>query len=281
MEQERALRRAAAARLGNAASGDHPNSADAVLVRLRVGRMDRRAPQLLLVSRIVLFVFFQIVVAATLAATGRPDPWGRSAAWWPITATAANLATIALLDRVARDEGLTLADLYNLGLQRRTDLFALIGVLAGAIALGIVPGLVFGALLFGDAARAAALFIGPLPFAVALIGLVAFPVTAAFAELPTYFGYAMPRLEAMWQTRWRAVVVCALFLAMQQLTLPLIWDVRFLVWRGLVFLPLAAYLGVVIRERPAFLPYLMATQAIVQFVAASQVVQVSLAPFTR
>ena len=57
--------------------------------------------------------------------------------------------------------------------------------------------------------------------------------------------------------------------------------VRFLVWRGLVFLPLAAYLGVVIRERPAFLPYLMATQAIVQFVAASEVAQVSLATFAR
>jgi len=281
MEQARALGRAAGAKLSTAALDAHPNSADSVLVRLRVGRMDRRAPALVLVSRIVLFAVFQVVVAAVLAAAGRPDPWARSAAWWPITATAANLVTIALLDRVARHEGLTLADLYNLGLQRRSDLPQLIGVLAGAIVLGIVPGVILGALFFGDAARAAATFVGPLPFAVALVGLVAFPVTAAFAELPAYFGYVMPRLEAMWQGRWRALLVSALFLALQQLTLPLVWDAPFLVWRALVFLPLALFLGVIIRGRPGFLPYLMATQAIVQFVAASQVVQVSLATFAR
>ena len=251
MDHARRLGRAAATKPTSAAPDERPNSADAVLVRLRVGRMDRRAPIVMLVSRIALFALFQVAVAAVLAATGRPDAWARSAAWWPISATAANLVTIALLDRFARDEGLMLADLYNLGLQRRSDLVPLIGVVAGAIALGIVPGLVFAALLLGDATRAAAPFIGPLPFAVALVGLVAFPVTAAFAELPTYFGYVMPRLEALWQTRWRAVLVSALFL------------------------------GVVIRERPGFLPYLMAAQAIVQFVAASQVVQVSLATFAR
>ena len=34
----------------------------------------------------------------------------------------------------------------------------------------------------------------PLPMWAILLGFL-FPITIAFAELPTYFGYVMPRLE--------------------------------------------------------------------------------------
>jgi membrane protease YdiL (CAAX protease family) len=80
--------------------------------------------------------------------------------------------------------------------------------------------------------------------------------TVALTELPTYFAYCMPRLEA--QTgRWSAVLLSSFFLAAQHCTLPLIWDGRFFVWRLLMFIPFALFVGLLLRWRPQLLPYLV------------------------
>ncbi len=52
-----------------------------------VDRADRATPLVLtvaLVMRLVLFALAQGVIAALLAWGGTPDPWGASAAGWPI-----------------------------------------------------------------------------------------------------------------------------------------------------------------------------------------------------
>jgi hypothetical protein len=36
---------------------------------------------------------------------------------------------------------------------------------------------------------------------------------------------------------------------------PLLWDARFLTWRGLMFIPFALVTGLILRWRPALLPY--------------------------
>ena len=47
----------------------------------------------------------------------------------------------------------------------------------------------------------------PLPNFINYILLIAFPVTIAFAELPTYFGYLMPRLEKSLGKKWLAMLL--------------------------------------------------------------------------
>jgi hypothetical protein len=72
----------------------------------------------------------------------------------------------------------------------------------------------------------------------------------------------MPRLASANGWRIRAVVVCAAVLSVQHVFLPLLFDWRYLVWRALMFLPFALWLGYVIYRRPTTLPYLVVAHAL-------------------
>jgi hypothetical protein len=101
----------------------------------------------------------------------------------------------------------------------------------------------------------------PLPMWAFVVSFL-FPLTIAFAELPTYFGYAMPRLEAQLKNGWIAWLIASFFLAAQHMFLPLILDGGYLLWRFGMFLPFALLTGLVIKLRPALLPYFVIVHAL-------------------
>ena len=70
-------------------------------------------PLLMLLSRVVFFALFQILIASLFALRGSAQPWQVSIGWWPITATLTNLLCLVLLDRFMRLEGLHLRNLYT------------------------------------------------------------------------------------------------------------------------------------------------------------------------
>jgi hypothetical protein len=102
----------------------------------------------------------------------------------------------------------------------------------------------------------------------AVIGLVAFPVTMAVAELPTYYGLILPRLQETWSNRWIALCVVVAWHAAQHVTLPLIFDVRFIAWRFFMFLPLAFLVAAAVQRRRSVLPYLMVVHGLLDTGAA-------------
>jgi hypothetical protein len=55
--------------------------------------------------------------------------------------------------------------------------------------------------------------------------------------------------------RWMSVALPVLFLSLQHMTLPFIPDLRFILYRGLVFLPFAALIGIALYRRPSLFPY--------------------------
>ena len=89
------------------------------------------------------------------------------------------------------------------------------------------------------------------------MGEILFPITQALIELPTYFTYIMPRMETDTHKKWAVIGVASFFLAFQHIAVLLIFDLRFILWRLLMFLPFALYLGIVIHWRPRLLPYLL------------------------
>jgi hypothetical protein len=82
-------------------------------------------------------------------------------------------------------------------------------------------------------------------------------VTQGLIELPTYFIYIMPRLEAITRKKWLAIAVASFFLAFQHIAVPLIFNYRFILWRLIMFLPFAFLMGIIIHWRPRLIPYLM------------------------
>lgn len=235
----------------------------------------RRILELLLV-RLVLFALFQAIIAGILALSGAPDPWAASAAWWPLTASAANLINLGMLAFYLRVDGTSLRSLY---LPRRAGLGRDLGIalltIVLAVPLSVLPNLGLATALFGDPQIALDMLVQPLPTWAAILGVVIFPLTTALAELPTYYGYVQPRLAALTSSRWVIIGVPALFHAIQHATLPLLFDGGFLLWRGLMFLPFALLLSIVLRVRPSVLPYLVAVHFALDMQMALLVLQVS------
>jgi hypothetical protein len=119
------------------------------------------------------------------------------------------------------------------------------------------------ALLWGGSETAGALFFRPLPLWSLIAFAVLLPVTQAFAELPTYYAYAMPRLRVLTGRGWIALAVPAFMLAAQHMAFPLVLDGRFLIWRLTMFIPFAAWIGLIMYWRPRLLPFLMAGHALI------------------
>ncbi len=234
------------------------NSAPLIRERVAEGRIGWLKPAGMLASRFLLFAFFQGLIALVNVLAGNPHPWEASIAWWIVSATLANLVSIGLLAWLARGEGMRLIDIYRVGRSSfwREMLFCL-GFVVVAAPLVMLPNLGLGQLLFGDANVAAARMFRPLPLGVILLSAVAFPVTIALSELPTYYSYAMPRLIALTGKTWPVILLVSVCHSAQHVALPLILDGNFVLWRLLMFFPFALFIAILLRWRPRLLPYLM------------------------
>ena len=130
-----------------------------------------------LVMRLLLFAFFQVVVALLLLATGTPDPWSASAAWWPFTAAATSVVTFLFLLWRSRAEPFSLSALYRPvrpGVGRDVLLALATAVVGGGLA--VAGSIVLAPAFFADPLAANALLIQPLPRWAAVTAIVIFPV---------------------------------------------------------------------------------------------------------
>jgi membrane protease YdiL (CAAX protease family) len=221
---------------------------------------------LMLLSRSLLFLFFQALFALGLVLAGRFTSWQDSAGWWPLGVFLANVIGVVLLIRLFKNEGANYRDIFKFHKETiKSDLLALLLIFPVIGALGFFPNLLLGRWLFGDSLIALRMFIQPLPLWATIIAVVLFPVSQGFAELPIYFAYVMPRIEKQTSTGWLAVGLTGLFLSIQHAFAPLVFDYRFILWRGLMFLPFALAVGFLVRWRPRLLPYLVIVHILMDF----------------
>jgi hypothetical protein len=218
----------------------------------------------MLFLRPILAVVLQCLFAAGFALGGSADPWRQAADWWLVWLAFGEFFNLWLLARLASREGLRLRDLYNRYVAGgRRDLRWLLVALVVAGPVGYLPNVLLGGLLWGDPKIGAELSFRALPLVAAWAILLVFPIVHALTELPTYFGYVMPRLQAMTGRRTLPLLLCAFVLSTQHVFLPLLFDWRFLIWRFPMFLPFALWLGWVIDRRPTVLPYLAVAHGLI------------------
>lgn len=231
----------------------------------------------MLVHRLVLFAVVQGAIAFGLWLVGAGDAWERSIAWWPLTAAITGLCSLALLRRSLHLEGSRYRDLLRFDRANlRSDLRTTLLLIAAIAVLALVPNIGLAALLWGDPAIALNMLVRPLPSGAAWTLLIAFPVAIGLSELPVYFGYVLPRLRRHLGRHLPAILVTAAALSLQHVTLPLMFDWRFVVWRAVMFLPFALVLAVVLDRRPRLLPYLVIVHIMIDAGAAAQVLLASL-----
>ena len=219
-------------------------------------------PWLMLISRSVLFLIFQALIALILAAAGNPSAWNESARWWTFISFLANFASLYLLVRLFNAEGKRFFDILRFSRQTwKTDLLWFVGFSIIGLPIAAAPREPLAAAIFGDATIATNMLFLPLP-AWAFVLSFLFPLTIWFAELPTYFGYCMPRLEAQLKNGWVAWLIASFFLAAQHMFLPFILNGGYLLWRFGMFLPFALVTGLALKLRPSLLPYFVIVHAL-------------------
>jgi hypothetical protein len=204
----------------------------------------------LLVSRAGLFLLFQCLIALVLRS------WTRSEGYWLLSATLTNIVSIALLFYLFRSEGRSYLSLFRfdrLTLRKDVRIFIVLTLLTGPVVFG--PNYLLSKWMWADAAIPYEMMFRSVESWLAVVLLFAFPVTIVFAELATYFGYIMPRLLGGLRPKWLAVALPVLFLSLQHMTLPFIPDLKFILYRGVVFLPFAALIGIAIYKRPTLFPW--------------------------
>jgi hypothetical protein len=216
----------------------------------------------MLVLRPVLAVVFQAILAALFLGSGSSDAWRDAADWWLATFALVSVVNLVVLRWLLHREGGRLRDLYRPSADRIADLkwAGLALLVAGPAAF--VPNLALGAVLWGSSQTGSDLSFRSLPVLAAAALVLAFPVVHAMAELPTYFGYVMPRLAILIGSRWQALLIAAAVLSLQHVALPLLFDWRYAVWRALMFLPFALWIGFVVMRRPTTMPYLVVGHAL-------------------
>ena len=154
-----------------------------------------------------------------------------------------NFVSIYLLVRLFNAEGKRYFDILRFSrVTWKTDLFWFIGFSIIGLPIAAVVKDPLAVAIFGDAMTPVNMLFRPLPTWAFVLGFL-FPLTIAFSELPTYFGYCMPRLEAQLKNGWVAWLIASFFLAAQHMFLPLILDWGFMLWRLGMFLPFALFTG--------------------------------------
>ncbi|MCL4529732.1 MAG: hypothetical protein M1282_09975 [Chloroflexi bacterium] len=220
------------------------------------------APWLMLFSRSVLFIAFQILIALILVAAGTNSAWDESARWWTFMAFFTNFASLYLLVHLFNTEGKRFWDILHFSRETwKTDLLWFIGFSIIGLPIAAAPREPLAAAIFGNAAIATNMMFRPLP-TWALVLSFLFPLTIWFAELPTYFGYCMPRIEAQLRNGWLAWIIASFFLAAQHMFLPFILNGGYLLWRFGMFLPFALVTGLALKSRPTLLPYFVIAHAL-------------------
>jgi hypothetical protein len=137
----------------------------------------------LLGSRLMLFLFFQAVIALVVGS------WIKSETYWLLTATLTNLVSIMILWFLFRREGLSYSDLFRVNrgsLRKDVLIFAGLVLLCGPVVFG--PNYLLSISLWADNTIPFGLMFRPIDRYLAIVLLFVFPVTIVFAELATYVG---------------------------------------------------------------------------------------------
>ena len=190
---------------------------------------------------------------------------------WSIAATAVNVVTILLLVLLTRKNG-GYAKLINYEkgktkpkqIVRMIFLVLLVGMggmyLAGFICYGVIP-------------YAAPMMIAPIPLWLAIINVPLLPVTTALAEDGLYLGCGVNQIK----NKYAAVLVPAFFFALQHSFIPTLFDLRYIIYRFLSFLPLTIILCQNYYKKRNPLP-IMVGHAVIDVATVAQILMTSAIP---
>jgi hypothetical protein len=225
---------------------------------------------ILLFSRLFLFLLFQIVIALILTS------WEGSEKLWPLSATLTNIISIVLLVVLYRNENISFFSIFRFQKTRwKADLIWFLILLIISVPVAIAPSLALSKLLWGNTEYYHQVLFQPVKHQLVYFLLLAYPVTTGLAELTTYFGYIMPRLKSYIKSQWLVIVLVVIAFSIQHCTLPLVFEAKFILFRGIMYLIFALIYGIALYKRPSLLPWLAILQILIYILPMSMLLTIS------
>lgn len=192
--------------------------------------------------------------------------------WWTIIASVINIATIVVLLIICKRGGTTYREMIRCEKKRKSAskgfMFVVIMLLIGIAGMYLA-----GWLCYGKFPYLAPMMIAPIPPWLAILNIFILPLTTTIAEEGVYLGQGVNNFKS----KTAAVFIPAFFYALQHSFIPTIFDMKFIVYRFLSFLPLTVWICFrYLRGTPV--SYIMTGHWILNIATTVQIAVTSLNP---
>jgi len=214
-------------------------------------------PWIILFSRIVLFFLIQGLFALVFYFLNQTEPWSMAANYWPYVVILTNIICIYLLIQLYKKEKKNYWNVFKIDRSfLKKDILTVLGFLVIIAPISFLPNIFLARYLLGDIESAMNLLLRPMPLWPAIFAAIIFPITQGMVEIAAYFSYVMPRLQKQGLPLWISLGLPSLILGLQHIAVPFLMNIDFILWRGLMYIPFAFFIGIVMKWRPRLLPYL-------------------------
>jgi hypothetical protein len=225
---------------------------------------------ILLSVRLFLFLLFQIFLALFFSS------WKESVKYWVLSASLTNITCIVLLAYLYHQNNISFFSIFRFQKANwRGDLFWFVIILLISMPIAIIPSLALSKLLWGNTEYYHQVLFQPLNRTLVCCLLIVYPVSTGLTELVTYFGYIMPRLKGYFKSQWIVIALPVLAFSLQHCTLPLVFEIKFIFFRGLMYLLFAIFYGIALYKLPSLLPWLAILQVHIYILPMSMLLNIS------
>ena len=192
--------------------------------------------------------------------------------WWSVVVSIVNIGTIVLLILAAKCAKTNYWELINCH-KGQTSFRQVIGVTLAILIIGMFGMYLAGWLCYGKLPYAAPMMIAPIPVWLAIVNVIILPVSTAFAEDGLYLGCGVNQIR----NKYAAVVIPALLFALQHSFIPTLFDIRYIIYRFLSFLPLTIILCLYYYRRRNPVP-IMIGHTVIDLATVMQILATSAVP---
>lgn len=214
-------------------------------------------------------IFLLVFVAGAFATNQKVDEISN---WWSVVASVVNVVTILILLVIVRKQKSNYWELISYPKGKTTGKqIAVIAVVV--VFVGMAGMYLAGFICYGVIPYAAPMMIAPIPLWLAVTNIFILPISTAFAEEGLYLGCGVNQIK----NPYVAVIVPALFFALQHSFIPTLFDVKYMIYRLLSFLPLTIILCWYYYKERNPLP-IMVGHAVIDMATAMQIMATSSIP---
>lgn len=192
--------------------------------------------------------------------------------WWSVVASIVNVVTISILIVITNKRGSNYWELVNYQKEKTTSKQILTMVIV-ILLVGMVGMYLAGYVCYGVIPYAAPMMIAPIPLWLAAINVIVLPITTALAEEGLYLGCGVNQIK----NKYIAIAAPAFFFALQHSFIPTLFDLKYIIYRFLSFLPLTIILCWNYYKKRNPLP-IMVGHAIIDVATVMQILATSLVP---